>query len=72
MIELKFLQKKKINCKKLFLNVINFQGKKLSFNIVACPIGNTLGACAWQIQCDLLNIIYLISYNLLQEELGNI
>jgi len=26
-------------------------------------IGHSLGACAWKIECNILNIMYLVAYN---------
>lgn len=53
--QIKYLQK----------NSVDISRKIKDKQLILTPfcIGNSVGACAWKMQLDLINILYLVSYN---------
>ena len=43
----------------------------MHYNITITPycIGNSIGACAWLLKCNFMNILYLVGYNVYSEQL---
>ncbi len=67
-VEVKFLEKTNLTGdlfhdpqkKKLFYLFIV---RGMNLLLVPNKIGHTVGSCSWRIEADLINIIYMISYN---------
>lgn len=51
--DIKFLQKK----------IFSHKNQSSFLTLTPYGVGNSLGACAWRLECNLINILYLVAYN---------